>query len=79
MKRLTLFQKLRPEVKERLDASLKKYKSVEYLYEDLRSVHRYQELTMDQITTLYTFSNTDYYKTSMWDFRWGDNLFIDKK
>jgi hypothetical protein len=79
MERLTLFQRLKPEVKEKLDESLEKYSSVCYLYEDLRSVHRYQELTMDQITTLYTFSNTDYYKTSMWDFRWGDNLFIDKK
>ncbi len=78
MQRLTLFQRLRPEVRRKLDESLKEYRSVEWLYDDLKKHSRYKSLTMDQIDTLYTFSGTDYSKTSMFDFRWGDNLFIEQ-
>lgn len=78
MERLTLFQRLKPEVKRELDKNLEKYKSVEWLYEDLKKNSRYRSLTMDQVDALYVFSGIDYSKTSMFDLRWGDNLFIEQ-
>jgi hypothetical protein len=78
MERLTLFQRLKPEVKRELDKNLEKYKSVEWLYEDLKKNSRYRSLTMDQVDALYVFSGIDYNKTSMFDLRWGDNLFIEQ-
>jgi hypothetical protein len=78
MERLTLFQRLKPEVKRELDKNLEKYKSVEWLYEDLKKNSRYRSLTMDQVDALYVFSGIDYNKTSMFDLKWGDNLFIEQ-
>lgn len=78
MERLTLFQRLKPEVKRELDKNLEKYKSVEWLYEDLKKNSRYRGLTLDQVDALYVFSGIDYNKTSMFDLRWGDNLFIEQ-
>jgi len=78
MERLTLFQRLKPKVKRELDKNSEKYKSVEWLYEDLKKNYSYKSLTMDQVDALYIFSGIDYNKTSIFDLRWGGNLFIEQ-
>ena len=79
MSRLTIYERLKPEVKEALLENRKHYKnSVDYIIEKLSSTTFYSDLRISDVTSLYTFSNIDLVRVSTWDFKYGDNILIDE-
>ena len=78
MSRLTLLQRLKPEVKTALEASKKDYSfTVNYILGKLDDAVLYKDLTLDTIRDIYTFANMDWFEASNWDLKYGDNLFND--
>jgi hypothetical protein len=80
MKRLTVYQRLKPEIKEALHSEgNKKYQtSVDYLVEKLSEATFYSDLSISTISSLYTFTHLELVKTSVWDFKYGENILISK-
>ena len=78
--RKTVYERLKPEIKEALHSpSNDKYKtSVDYIVETLSKTTFYSDLKINDISSLYTFSNIELIKTSVWDFKYGDNILISK-
>jgi len=80
MKRLTVYQRLKPEIKEALHSEEnKKYQtSVDYLVEKLSKATFYSDLSISTISSLYTFAHVELIRTSVWDFKYGENILISK-
>ena len=78
MSRLTIYERLKPEIKEALHSSENnKYQaSVDSIVEALSSTTFYSELKISDVSSLYTFSNLEIIKVSAWDFKYGDNILI---
>lgn len=75
----TLYERLKPEVKQELELNYPRYEtSVKRIYESLKNNIWYSDLTVDQISSIYTFSGIDLIKVSVWDFKYGDNILIEK-
>ena len=73
----TLLERLKPEIKIRLESNIPEYSStIDNMFNVLASRTFYQDLTMSEISTLYTFGEITLLKTSVWDLKYGDNLFI---
>ena len=73
----TLLERLKPEIKLRLNSTVPEYSSsIDNIYKILASKVFYQDLTMSEINTLYTITDITLLKTSIWDLKHGDNLFI---
>jgi hypothetical protein len=80
MSRLTIYERLKPEVKEALLGNRQEYEtSVDYIIKKLNSTTFYSDLTISDVSSLYTFSNIELIKVSAWDFKYGDNILIDKR
>ena len=76
----TLYERLKPEVKKQLELNYSDYEvSVKRIYESLKNNIWYSDLTVDQISSIYTFSGIDLIKVSVWDFKYGDNILIQEK
>lgn len=74
----TLYERLKPEVKQQLELNYLKYeKSVGRIYESLKNTKWYSDLTIDQVSSIYIFSNIDLIKVSVWDFKYGDNILLE--
>ena len=79
MKRLTIYERLKPEVKEALLANTVNYESsVLSVIETLSNEYFYSNLKISDISTLYTFSDIVLLKVTAWDFKYGDNILISK-
>ena len=79
MSRLTIYERLKPEVKEALLENRQEYEmSVDYIIEKLSSTTFYSDLRISDVSSLYTFSNIDLVRVSTWDFKYGDNILIDE-
>tara|TARA_R100001510_G_scaffold55104_1_gene58571 strand:+ start:65 stop:316 length:252 start_codon:yes stop_codon:yes gene_type:complete len=80
MGRLTIYQRLKPEIKEALHSSKNdKYKaSVDHIVETLSNTYFYSDLKISDVSSLYTFSDLELIKVSAWDFKYGDNILISK-
>jgi intein/homing endonuclease len=80
MSRLTIYDRLKPEIKEALHSSENdKYKaSIDNIVEALSSTTFYSDLKISDVSSLYTFSNLELIKVSAWDFKYGDNILISK-
>jgi hypothetical protein len=80
MSRLTIYDRLKPEIKEALHSSENdKYKaSIDYIVEALSNTTFYSDLKIGDVSSLYTFSNLELIKVSAWDFKYGDNILISK-
>ena len=79
MKRLTIYERLKPEVKEALLANTINYESsVLSVVETLSNEYFYSNLKISDISTLYTFSDIELLKVTAWDFKYGDNILISK-
>lgn len=80
MSRLTIYDRLKPEIKEALHSSENdKYKaSIDHIVERLSSTKFYSDLKISDISSLYTFTNLELVKISAWDFKYGDNILISK-
>ena len=79
MARLTLFERLKPEVKEALLSNMVDYEStITSIIETLSNETFYSNLKISDISSLYTFSDLELIKVSTWDFKYGDNILISK-
>ncbi len=73
----TLYDQLKPEIKAKLEASYAEgyVTSIDYIFNKLQTKNRYSELTIDDVRTLNTFSNSELYQTTQMDLMYGDHLF----
>jgi hypothetical protein len=79
MNRLSIYERLKPEVKEALLANTANYEgSVLSVIETLSNEYFYSNLKISDISTLYTFSDIELIKVTAWDFKYGDNILISK-
>ena len=79
MARLTLYQRLKPEVKEALLSNMVEYENtITDIIELLSNETFYSNLKISDISSLYTFSDIELIKVSAWDFKYGDNILISK-
>ena len=74
----TLFDKLKPHIKDKLDAQAKKYISIGLIYDKLKNKNQYNELTIDDIRTIHTFTDIWYKDIDTLDLIYGDHLFNEK-
>ena len=74
---MTLYDQLKPEIKAKLEASYAEgyVTSIEGIFKQLKTKNRYSELTIDEVRTLNTFSNSELYQTTQMDLMYGDHLF----
>jgi hypothetical protein len=80
MSRLTIYERLKPEIKEALHSPENdKYQaSIDSIVEALSSTTFYSDLKISDVSSLYTFSNLELMRVSAWDFKYGDNILITK-
>ena len=80
MSRLTVYERLKPEIKEALHASTNdQYKtSIDHIVKVFSSTTFYNELKICDVSSLYTFSHLEFYKVSAWDFKYGENILIPR-
>ena len=79
MTRLTLYERLKPEIKDALISNMAEYEgSITDIIETLGNETFYSNLKISDISSLYTFSDIELIKVSAWDFKYGDNILISK-
>lgn len=79
MTRLTIYQRLKPEVKEVLLSNMVEYEStITSVIEKLSNETFYSNLKISDISSLYTFSDIELLRVTAWDFKYGDNILISK-
>ena len=72
----TLYDQLKPHIKAALDGNHEDYStSIDYIFDKLQTINRYSELTIDDVKTLNTFSNSDLFQTTQLELMYGDHLF----
>jgi len=80
MARLTIYERLKPEIKQALASQEKKYStSVRSIITTLSSTKFYSDLKICDVSSLYTFADIELHKVSAWDFKYGDNILISEK
>ena len=79
MTRLTIYQRLKPEVKEALLSNMAEYEdTVTSIIKKLSNETFYSNLKISDISSLYTFSDIELLRVTAWDFKYGDNILISK-
>ena len=79
MARLTIYERLRPEIKEALASQDEKYStSVRLIIAKLSSTTFYSDLTIGDVSSLYTWADIEFFRVSTWDFKHGDNILISE-
>ncbi len=78
-RRLTIYERLKPEIKEALVSNMAEYEStITDIIETLSNETFYSNLKISDISSLYTFSDIELIKVTAWDFKYGDNILISK-
>ena len=78
-RRLTLYERLKPEIKEALISNMAEYEStITDIIELLSNETFYSNLKISDISSLYTFSDIELLKVTAWDFKYGENILISK-
>ena len=73
---MTLYDKLKPHIKDKLDSYAEEYStSIRYIYDKLKTNNRYSDLTVDDVKTIHTFSDIFYNDISGLELLYGDHLF----
>ena len=75
---MTLYDKLKPHIKDKLDAQADKYISIGLIYDKLKNKNQYNELTIDDIRTIHTFTDIWYKDVDTLDLIYGNHLFNEK-
>ncbi len=74
----TLKQRLKPEVKAKLESNDRKYSAaVRSLFIKLDETKLVSDLTIGDIRPLHTFSDTKLYNLDIYDLMWCEHLFDD--
>ena len=72
---MTLYDKLKPHIKDKLKANYKEYSTgVGYISNKLKNTNNYSELTVDDIRTICTFGEVWYYDLTQGELIYGDWL-----
>ena len=72
---MTLYDKLKPEIKAKLEASYEEYSTaVGYISDKLKNTERYSELKVDDIKTICTFGDVWHYDLTQSELLYGDWL-----
>ena len=74
----SIYEMLKPELKDELKSSARKYDSAKRLKYVLMSKNLWQDLTVSELSDLITYSNLTSYKMSPYDFMYGDNIINNK-
>ncbi len=76
---MTLYDKLKPEIKAKLEENYKEYSaSVGYISDKLQKTNHYSDLKVDDIRTICTFGDVWHYDLTQSDLLYGDWLTINK-
>ena len=75
---MTLYDKLKPHIKDKLDAQADRYISIGLIYDKLKNKNQYNELTIDEVKTIHTFTDLWYRDIDSLDLMYGDHLFNQK-
>ena len=74
----TLKQRLKPEIKAKLESNDRKYSAaIRSLFATLDETKFVSDLTIGNIRSLHTFSNTQMYNLDIYDLLWCEHLFDD--
>ena len=74
---MTLYDKLKPEIKAKLEANYKEYSiAVGYISDKLKNTRNYSDLKVDDIKTICTFGDIWHYDLTQGDILYGDWLTI---
>ena len=72
---MTLYDKLKPEIKDKLEENYEEYsRAVGYISDKLKNTERYSELKVDDVRTICTFSDIFIYDLTQSDLMYGDWL-----
>ena len=76
---MTLYDKLKPHIKDKLDSYAEEYAiSIKCIYDKLKTNNRYSDLTIDDIKTIHTFADVWCRDVDGLDLIYGDHLFNEK-
>ena len=70
----TLYERLKDEFKSELENSTLKYDSAKRIKYTLMSKNLWQELTINELSELITYTNQSTYKISPYGFMYGDSI-----
>tara|TARA_B100001093_G_scaffold44183_1_gene37402 strand:- start:928 stop:1164 length:237 start_codon:yes stop_codon:yes gene_type:complete len=70
----TLYDKLKPEIKAKLEENYKEYKTVGFIFDKLQKKDNYSDLTIDDIRSICTFGDVWHYDLTQSDLLYGDWL-----
>ena len=73
---MTLYDRLKPHIKDKFNSYEKEYEtSIKYIYDKLKNKNQYNELTIDEVKTIHTFTDLWYRDIDSLDLMYGDHLF----
>jgi len=70
----TLYDKLKPEIKAKLEENYKEYKTVGFIFDKLQKKDHYSDLTIDDIKSICTFGDVWHYDLTQSELLYGDWL-----
>ena len=71
---MTLYDKLKPEIKAKLEENYKQYKTVGFIFDKLQKNNHYSDLTIDDIKSICTFGDVWHYDLTQSELLYGDWL-----
>ena len=71
---MTLYDKLKPEIKAKLEENYKEYKTVGFIFDKLQKKDHYSDLTIDDIRSICTFGDVWHYDLTQSELLYGDWL-----
>ena len=71
---MTLYDKLKPEIKAKLEENYKEYKTVGFIFDKLQKKDNYSDLTIDDVRSICTFGDVWHYDLTQSDLLYGDWL-----
>jgi hypothetical protein len=79
MNRITLYQRLKPEIKKKLEAQHKDYApAIDGIFNNLKTKDLYCDLTLSELRTIYTFADIFSGNVTQSEILYGDNIFNTK-
>jgi hypothetical protein len=76
MSRITLYERLKPELKKKLETQNLQYEhTIKSIFDNLQTKKLYSELTLTELKTMYAFLDMNSTNVTQSDILYGDNLF----
>ena len=69
-----LYDKLKTHIKAKMKENAEEYKSVNWLFDSIKTKNNYSDLTIDEIRSICTFGDVFYHDLTQRDIIWGDWL-----